>query len=149
MTLAKPLLLAAAGLLTAASAQVPERPLAIAHDDASIGWSACPALFPNGCELTVLHGDPAAPGADVLLRVAPGQALPDHRHTSAERMMLAAGRLTVKYHGADETTLRPGTYAYGPAGLAHRAACVSDEPCVLFIAFDGPVDAMAAEGEVD
>ena len=55
----------------------------------------------------------------------------------------------MKYHGADETTLRPGTYAYGPAGLAHRAACVSDEPCVLFIAFNGPVDAMAAEGEVD
>lgn len=149
MTLATPLLLAAAGLLVAASAQAPERPLAVGHDDASIAWSACPAVFPVGCELTILHGDPAAPGADVLLRVAPGQALPYHTHTSAERMMLAAGRLTVKYRGAEETTLRPGTYAYGPAGLPHRAICVSDEACVLFIAFDGPVDAIAAEADLE
>lgn len=145
MTPTRPLLLAAVGLLTAASAQAPERPLAIGYDDAAIVWSPCPAIFPEGCSLTVLHGDPARPGSDVLLRVAPGQALPDHSHTSAERMMLAAGRLTVKYRGAEETTLTPGTYAYGPAGLVHRAVCISDTPCVLFIAFDGPVDALGAE----
>ncbi len=149
MTLATPLILGAVGWLAAGSAQAPERPLAVAHDDASIAWSACPAVFPDGCELTVVHGDPAAPGADVLLRIAPGQALPDHSHTSAERMMLAAGRLTVKYRGAEEITLKPGAYAYGPAGLPHRAACVSEQPCVLFIAFNGPVDAMAAGGDVE
>lgn len=84
-----------------------------------------------------------------LLRIAPGQALPDHSHTSAERMMLAAGPLTVKYRGAEEITLKPGAHACGPAGLPHRAACVSEQPCVLFIAFDGPVDAMAAGGDVE
>lgn len=147
MTPTKPLLLAAAALLTSASAQaqVPERPLAIGYDDAAIVWSPCPAVFPVGCSLTVLHGDPARPGSDVLLRVAPGQALPDHSHTSAERMMLAAGRLTVKYRGAEESTLTPGTYAYGPAGVVHGAVCISDTPCMLFIAFDGPVDALGAE----
>lgn len=139
------LLVAAAGLLITAAAQGPERPLAISHDDAAIVWSACPAVFPSGCELTVLHGDPAAPGADVLLRVAPGQTLPEHSHTSAERMMLAAGRLVVKYRGAEEATLTPGSYAFGPAGLPHRATCASTDPCVLFIAFDGPVDATASQ----
>ena len=63
--------------------------------------------------------------------------------------MLASGRLTVKYRGAAEATLTPGTYAFGPAGLAHRATCASAEPCVLFIAFDGPVDATVAEGGVE
>ena len=135
--------------LLAAPAQAQERPLALAHDSPAISWSPCPAVFPQGCELAVLHGDPARPGADVLLRVAPGQTLPDHSHTSAERMMLAAGRLTVKYRGAAEATLTPGTYAFGPASLAHRATCVSAEPCVLFIAFDGAVDATATEGGVD
>lgn len=135
--------------LLAAPAQAQERPLALAYDSPAISWSPCPAVFPQGCELAVVHGDPARPGSDVLLRIAPGQTLPDHSHTSAERMMLAAGRLTVKYRGAAEATLTPGTYAFGPAGLAHRATCVSDEPCVLFIAFEGAVDASVAEGGVD
>lgn len=38
--------------------------------------------------------------------------------------------------------LRPGTYAYGPAHLPHVATCLSKEPCVLFIAFVEPVDAI-------
>jgi uncharacterized RmlC-like cupin family protein len=33
-----------------------------------------------------------------------------------------------------------GTYAYGPAGAPHTGECLSKEPCVLFIAFEGPVD---------
>ena len=136
-------------VLLAGPAQAQERPLAMAYDSPAISWSPCPSVFPEGCELAVLRGDPAQPGADVLLRVAPGQTLPDHSHTSAERMMLASGRLTVKYRGAAEATLTPGTYAFGPAGLAHRATCVSAEPCVLFIAFDGAVDASVAEGGVD
>jgi hypothetical protein len=35
-------------------------------------------------------------------------------------------------------------YAYGPAKAVHRGRCVSAEACVLFIAFEGPVDATAA-----
>lgn len=136
-------------LLAAPVAHAQDRPLAIAPDDPVITWSPCPEVFPRGCELAILRGDPARPGADVLLRVPAGQTLPDHSHTSAERMMLAAGRLAVTYRGAAEETLSPGTYAYGPAGLPHRAICVSATPCVLFIAFDGPVDATAVEGGLD
>ncbi|MEQ7154372.1 cupin domain-containing protein [Brevundimonas aurifodinae] len=136
-------------LLAAPVAQAQDRPLVLVPEDPVIAWSPCPAVFPRGCELAVLRGDPARPGADVLLRVAAGQTLPNHSHTSAERMMLAAGRLAVTYRGAAEATLTPGTYAYGPAGLAHRATCVSATPCVLFIAFDGAVDATAVEGGLD
>ena len=37
---------------------------------------------------------------------------------------------------------------YGPAGRPHAATCMAAEPCVLFIAFDGPVDVKAYEGEI-
>ena len=44
------------------------------------------------------------------------------------------------------TVLEPGMYAYGPPRLAHRAVCGSGAPCVLFIAFDAPMDAFAGKG---
>ena len=62
--------------------------------------------------------------------------------------MLVSGQLAVKYQGAAEATLLPGTYAYGPARLPHRADCRSAEPCTLFIAFEGPVDRHSFEGEI-
>lgn len=142
-------MLAALALLASASSAETERPLAIAPDDPALAWSGCPAIFPQGCQLAALHGDPARPNADLFLRVPGGLALPAHSHTSAERMMLAAGRLKVKYLGGPERVLTAGTYAYGPAGAPHSAACVSVEPCVLFIAFEGPVDANAFAGSLD
>jgi len=143
------MMFAALALLAGAASAATERPLAMAPSDPALAWSGCPAIFPQGCELTVLHGDPARPNADLFLRVPGGFVLPAHSHTSAERMMLAAGRLKVKYLGAPEQTLTGGTYAYGPAGLPHSATCVSEEPCVLFIAFEGPVDANAFQGSLD
>jgi mannose-6-phosphate isomerase-like protein (cupin superfamily) len=145
-TRATALLLLAAGAATAAAA---ETPLAVSAGDPALAWGACPPIFPAGCEIGVLHGDPARPNADVFLRVGAGQVLPAHTHTSAERMVLVAGRLSVKYQGAAETTLTPGMYAYGPAGLPHRATCAGDAPCVLFIAFEGPVDALAHSGPLN
>jgi quercetin dioxygenase-like cupin family protein len=97
--------------------------------------------MPQGCGISVLHGDPAQPNADVFFRV-PGKArIPSHWHTSAERMVLVEGEMQVTYKGQATTTLKAGSYAYGPAKLEHEATCTSDGPCVLFIAFEGPVDA--------
>lgn len=118
-----------------------DSPLVLRSTDASLAWGPCPPVFPGACEIAVVHGDPARPNADVMLRVAPGYELPRHRHTSAERMVLLDGELRVKYDGAEVATLTPATYAYGPAGLPHEAECVSKTPCTLFIAFEGPVDA--------
>ena len=128
---------AASGL----AAMQADRPVAIAPGSASLQWGPCPPIFAGDCRIAVLHGDPARPNADVLLKVGPGNVLPRHRHTSAERMILVSGRMRVKYDGADEVTLEPGSYAYGPADLPHEARCVSAVPCQLFIAFEGPVDA--------
>jgi quercetin dioxygenase-like cupin family protein len=134
----------------AAAASQPEAPLTRLATDAALQWGPCPDIFPTGCEIAVLHGNPAEPNADVFLRAqGGGTRLPAHTHTSAERMTLVAGELNVHYEGAAATTLTVGEYAYGPAGLPHEATCVSAEACVLFIAFEGPVDAMLHEGAIE
>lgn len=124
-----------------AAAQPPSPPLAIKVSDPSLKWGSCPPVFPGACEIAVLQGDPAKPNADIVLKVGPGYVLPRHKHTSAERMILLEGELRVKYDGSKAVTLTPSTYAYGPAGLPHEAACTSASVCTLFIAFEGPVDA--------
>jgi quercetin dioxygenase-like cupin family protein len=123
-------------------------PLAKTAADPSLQWAACPPVFPAGCELTVLHGDPTKPNADVFLRVPAGYAIPPHSHSSAERMVLVSGRLAVKYQGHTDATLQPGSYAYGPAGMPHRATCAAGAPCILFIAFGGPVDVEPFNGAI-
>lgn len=111
-------------------------------DDPALEWGGCPDYFPEGCAIAVLQGDPAGPNADVFFRLPPGAEVPLHWHTSAERMILVSGEFHVDYDDQDPVVMRAGTYAYGPAGLPHTARCAEGETCVLFIAFEEPVDAI-------
>jgi quercetin dioxygenase-like cupin family protein len=115
-------------------------PLAMTANDPRLQWGPCPPVFPAGCQIAVLHGDPAAPNADVFFKVPAGYAIPHHWHSSAERMVLVSGELHVDYDGHETAVLKPGMYAYGPAKAPHRADCKHAGDCVLFIAFEGPVD---------
>ena len=114
-------------------------------DDAALKWGGCPDFMPKGCGIAVLHGDPAQNNADVFFKVPANAEIPRHWHTSAERMVLVAGELHVRYDGHPAVVMKPGTYAYGPARLPHTARCGTSGPCVLFIAFEAPVDAVAGE----
>lgn len=127
-----------------AAAEGGSAPLAIAAADAGLTWGPCPEGMPQGCGIAVLHGDPARPNADIFLKVPGGAAIPPHAHTSAERMILVGGQLEVRYEGAPPALLREGSYAYGPAKHPHQAKCRSSDECVLFIAFEGPVDVLPA-----
>ena len=133
----------------ATAAAVNEAMLIKTAADSTLTWGACPAPLPAGCELAVLHGDPSKPNADVLLKIPAGYAIPPHTHSSPERMILLSGQLDVRYQGAQPGRLLPGTYAYGPAGRPHAATCMAAEPCVLFIAFEGPVDVLPYEGAIE
>ena len=138
-----------AGSTPSSEAQAPpqEAALARAAGDAQLQWGACPPFLPAGCGIAVLHGDPAKSNADIFLRI-PGKAvLPEHSHTSAERMVLVEGELRVTYKGQPEAILKPGMYAYGPAGMPHKGTCASSDPCILFIAFESPVDAVPVQKE--
>lgn len=132
-------------------------PLAPAHaggeafawdvEDPDLDWGPCPDFMPEGCGVAVLQGDPEEPNADIFFRL-PGNSTADrHWHSSAERMVLVSGELHVDYDGQDPVVMRPGTYAYGPPELPHVAECRSADPCILFIAFEEPVDVLPGGAE--
>jgi quercetin dioxygenase-like cupin family protein len=128
-----------------ASTSMPQPPMSILPSDPSLAWGPCPSFMPEGCEIAVLRGDPKMSNADILFRVPGKSVIPNHWHTSAERMVLLQGKMKVTYQGQDPIELKKGTYAYGPAKAKHRAVCTSQKACVLFIAFNEPVDAHLSE----
>ena len=137
---------ALAAVTVPAGADAPPVEPAISRNagDAGLTWGPCPDFLPAGCAIAVLHGDPSRPNADVFFRVPARAEIPLHSHTSAERMVLVAGELEVAYEGQAPVRLSPGAYAYGPPGRPHAGRCISDVPCILFIAFESAVDAMPA-----
>jgi mannose-6-phosphate isomerase-like protein (cupin superfamily) len=134
-----------AGVSAGAPVSAQEPALTRTAKDSQLQWGPCPPFLPKGCRIAVLHGDPARETADIFLKVPANSTLPRHWHTSAERMVLVSGELHVTYDGHKTEVLKPGTYAYGPAKLPHKAECKQAGPCVLFIAFESPVDAVPSE----
>ena len=139
-------------LLRATTPPVTGEPAFTLKTDApDIEWGPCPGWMPEGCELAVIQAlDPDGLNADAFFKMEPGTTVPEHWHTSAERMVLLSGTMQVDYHDQDPVTLTPGTYAYGPAKLPHETHCQGgegDDPCILFIGFEEPVDAI--EGQPD
>ena len=117
-------------------------------DYSSLEWVGCPPpLDSEGCYITVLRGDPSKPNSDILFKLAPGASVPKHWHSSAERMVMISGQLHVTYEGEDTQVLNAGDYAYGPANKPHDAKCADGEDCILFIAFEKPVDSYVREKE--
>lgn len=142
---ASAVLLLASPLLSAEET-AKEQALAFTVQDPQLKWGPCPPFLPEGCAIAVLHGDPSKPNVDVFFKVPAGSTIPSHIHTSPERMVLLSGELEVTYEGQAPTTLKVGTYAYGPAKHPHKAVCAKGAPCVLFIAFESPLDAVPTEG---
>jgi len=114
-------------------------------NDKDLEWVSCPPFMPEGCGMAVLHGNPAMPNADVMLKLPAGGEVPKHWHTSPERMVVVAGELHLTYEGQSTTLLRPGAYAYGPSKAPHSVKCASKDPCVLFIALESRFDIVPVE----
>ena len=132
------------GIYNQVSAQT-ENSVAINLIDGNMEWGDCPDIIPNGCKVTLLHGDLSKNNADVLFKFEPGTDIPEHWHNSAERMILLKGELEVTYEGEDTRTLKAGHYAYGPEKKPHDARCNDEGPCLLYVAFIKPVDAFAGK----
>lgn len=120
-----------------------ERSVVKRVSDPTLVWGACPEFMGEGCNIAVIHGDPSQSNSDILFKVTGDFHIPNHWHTSAERMILLTGKMTVTYEGEESQVLLPGRYAYGPAKKPHTAYCHKGEPCILFIAFEAPIDAFA------
>ncbi len=127
-----------------AQAPAPSAPLRWVHTDPKLTWAPCPPIFPKGCDVTVLHGDPATGPSDVFLRASADYTFPAHWHTSAEHMVVVAGVVHVTYAGGRQVELQERTYALVPAKTGHKAHCGAGGPCVMFIRFDHPIDAAPA-----
>ncbi|GGW44565.1 hypothetical protein GCM10007383_31300 [Arenibacter certesii] len=112
------------------------------HVDKDLKWGPCPAFMPDGCTIAVLHGDPSKENVDVFFKVPANYEIPAHWHNSVERMVLVSGELHVTYEGEKEQLMKVGSYAFGPSTKPHSAKCGSKDPCVLFIAFEEPLDAI-------
>lgn len=113
--------------------------------DADLNWGPCPPFMPNGCGIAVLHGDPSKENLDVFFKVPANSNIPEHWHNSPERMILVAGELEVTYQGEKSRTLKAGSYAYGPSKKSHSAKCGNAGPCILFIAFEEPLNVIPIE----
>ncbi len=111
-------------------------------DNEALEWGPCPEFMPNGCQIAVLQGDPKNPNTDIFYKLPGNTSVARHWHHSPERMVLVSGKLQVNYDDQNPEVIETGDYAYGPAEKPHTATCLSDEPCILFIAFEDPVDAM-------
>ena len=118
-----------------------ETSLVRTHVDKDLQWGPCPSFMPEGCTISVLHGDPAKRNLDVFFKVPAGYEIPEHWHNSAERMILVSGELRVTYEGEKEQIMKVGSYAFGPSTKPHTAKCGDKDPCILFIAFEEPLDA--------
>lgn len=130
------------GSFASAQPAAKERAVTWTVGDPKLKWGPCPPFLPKGCGIAVLRGDPAKDNVDVFFKVPAKSTIPLHLHTSPERMVLVAGELHVTYDGQEKAVLKVGTYAYGPAKLPHKGYCASNVPCVLFIAFESPLDAV-------
>lgn len=138
------LLLLFAAPVVRAQTPAASTPLRSVHTDSTLTWAPCPPIFPKGCEVTVLYGDPGTGPSDIFLRTPADYTFPAHWHTSAEHMVVVAGVLTVTYAGGKQFKLKKRTYALVPAKAGHKAHCATGGPCVMFIHFDSPIDATPA-----
>lgn len=128
--------------LRAQSSDTEQQAMVWSMDDEALEWGACPAFMPESCRIAVLQGNPKQPNTDLFFKMQGNTTVERHWHHSPERMVLVSGEMKVKYDGQDSEVIKTGNYAYGPAERPHSASCVSDEPCILFIAWEDPVDAM-------
>jgi len=119
---------------------IDETSYATTMNNVDLKWLPAPDFFP-GCSFTILHGDLAKPNLDFFFKIEPNTEVVNHTHNSPERMILISGDLEVQYEGEDPVILKAGSYAYGPAGKPHKAKCLDNGPCVLFVAMVDPFDA--------
>ncbi|OBQ55137.1 cupin domain-containing protein [Tamlana sp. s12] len=112
--------------------------------DKSLTWHDAPDFFPN-CSFSILHGEMTKPNLDLFFKIEPNTEVVRHTHKSPERMILMSGDLEVQYKGEAPKIVKAGSYLYGPAGKPHRAKCLNNGPCVLFIALVETFDAVVVE----
>lgn len=103
---------------------------------------------PDGPQMAVLWGDPAAGPSAMLMKQKKG-ATPFHTHTADYHLVLLTGLMKHWARGqteAEAQTLGPGSYWFEPGGHVHADACLTDE-CLMHIVWSGARDGALASDE--
>jgi quercetin dioxygenase-like cupin family protein len=87
-------------------------------------WEDGPKSLPPGAKMTVLEGDPTAPGPFVMrVKVPDGYKIPPHIHPKPERVTVISGSFHFgmgdKFDAKHATALPAGSYGTWPAGMRH------------------------------
>ena len=90
---------------------------------------------------------PAVGPRQLLLRVDPDTVVGLHRHHGEVHGFNISGA-RVLLDPAGHVHVSAGTYVYEPAGTVDSWMAVGDEPCVVHISIDGPMDTLDEHGEV-
>lgn len=70
----------------------------------------------------------------ILLRIAPGQATPEHTHEGVELTCVISGAYATATDRYD-----PGDFEEADEAVLHQPRVVSDEPCLCVAALDGQI----------
>lgn len=129
-----------------------EPPALIAHDE--MKWGPAPDVFPAGAQLCLLHGDPAAEGAllSVRIKASQGYVFAPHNHPHDEHITVISGRLALGSGAMLDRTaariLEPGDYAFLPKEQFHYAWPAADDT-VFQVELIGPFAITYARPEDD
>lgn len=95
-------------------------------------WIADPAV-PGTYSMTA-QGDPAAGPSVRYMKFDPGASIGWHWHPAAEVVFGDSGTLKYRFlHSSRVVAITSGSYARVPADTIHKATCVSEEPCTLYM----------------
>ncbi|WP_017522622.1 2,4'-dihydroxyacetophenone dioxygenase family protein [Pusillimonas noertemannii] len=80
-----------------------------------------------------------------LVRLAPGTAVPRHRHVGAVQGFNLQGRGRFI---EDDLVTTPGTYTLEPAGTIDTLVAEGDEDLIMLFTVDGPVEYLDADEQI-
>jgi len=112
--------------------------VAVAHPK----WEPCLPFVPKGCEVALVKGDYTRGASQIIYRMPANFSVPAHWHTSAERMVVMAGKIRMSYAGREPEVFEIGDTTSTPGKLPHAAFCLRGTPCVVLVEYDLPFDAV-------
>jgi quercetin dioxygenase-like cupin family protein len=85
-------------------------------------------------------GDPDTGPSTEILKASKDCIVPWHYHTAEEQLFVAGGTLLTEMEGMPAATLERGGFAVMRGKQKHQFTCRSDDPCILFVAFNQKYD---------
>ena len=101
-------------------------------------WTDNPAI--PGARSAVLWGDPKTGAFGALRSLTAGTEIPLHSHRFEQKVVIVAGTVAVTVAGLDTQDLGPGSYAFIPRGVPHRARCREGADCLYLEEEPGAFD---------